>query len=155
MFKWILNCKYMIYVNIIAVFNKFWMYSDSENLIIFIISFDVFKYKVLFFSLINELMFYQQYINEVLFNFLNCFIQVYFDNILIYSKIHRKHINHIHSVLSRLWKVGLQTDIQKYKFHIQKIKFLKLILIIEKFEVNLEKIKTIKNWSILNNLKLI
>ena len=78
------------------------MHSDSEDLIIFITFFSIFKYKVLFFNFINELMFYQQYINKVLFNFLNHFIQVYFNDILIYSKTHKKHVNYIYSVLKRL-----------------------------------------------------
>ena len=151
---WILDCKYMICVNIIAAFNKFWMHLNSEDLIIFIISFDAFKYKVLFFDLINELAFYQQYMNEVLFDFLNCFIQVYLNDILIYSKTHRKHVDYVCLVLSRLWEAGLQIDIWKYKFHIQKTKFLKLILTTEEFEMNSKKIKAIKNWSMLNNLKL-
>ena len=50
------------------------MHLNSENLIIFIISFNAFKYKILSFNLINKLIFYQQYMNEVLFNFLNYFI---------------------------------------------------------------------------------
>ena len=61
-------------MNIITAFNKFHMHSENENLIIFIISFSIFKYKILFFNFINELMFYQQYINKVLFNFLNHFV---------------------------------------------------------------------------------
>ena len=135
----------MIWVNIIAAFNKLWMHSDSENLITFITSLDAFKYKVLPFSLTNELASYQQYMNEVLFNFLNHFVQVYFNDILIYSKTCREHVNYIHSVLERLWEAGLQADIQKCKFHIQKTRFLKLILTTERFEVNSEKIKAIKN----------
>ena len=131
------------------------MYSDSEDLIIFITFFSVFKYKILLFDFINKLMSYQQYMNEVLFNFFNYFIQIYFDDILIYSKIHRKHIDYIHSVLKKFWKAGLQADIQKCEFHIQKTKFLELIFITEKFEINSEKIKAIKNWLTLNNLKLI
>ena len=98
------------------------MHSDSEDLTIFIISLSTFKYKVLPFNLTNEPAFYQQYMNEVLFDFLNCFIQVYFDNILIYSKTHRKHVDHVHSVLRRLWKAGLQADIQKCEFYVQKTK---------------------------------
>ena len=74
MFIWVLSCKYMICVDIIAAFNKLQMHLNSENLTIFITSFDTFKYKVLPFGLINELMSYQQYINEVLFNFFKCFI---------------------------------------------------------------------------------
>ena len=150
----VLDCKHMTCVNITTAFNKLWMHSDSEDLITFITSFNAFKYKVLPFGLTNRSASYQQYMNKVLFNFLNCFVQVYFDDILIYSKTCRKHINHIHSVLSRLQEAGLQANIQKCKFHVQKTKFLRLILTTEKLKVNLEKIEAIRNWSTLNNLKL-
>ena len=115
---WILNCKYIICINIIAVFNKLWMHSNNENLTIFITFFGAFKYKVLPFGFINELVSYQQYMNEILNNFFNCFVQVYFNDILIYSKTCRKYVNYICSVLGRLWEAGLQADIQKCKFHI-------------------------------------
>ena len=87
------------------------MHSDNEDLIIFITFFSVFKYKVLLFNFINELMFYQQYINKVLFDFFNHFIQVYLNDILIYSKTCKEHINYIHSILSRLQEADLQADI--------------------------------------------
>ena len=87
------------------------MHLDSKNFIIFITFLNAFKYKVLFFDFINGLMFYQQYINKVLFNFLNYFIQIYLNNILIYNKIHREYIDYIHLVLNRDQKAGLQVDI--------------------------------------------
>jgi hypothetical protein len=46
--------KYLIRLNIIIVFNKLRMNSDSEDLIIFITSFGVFKYLIFFFSLTND-----------------------------------------------------------------------------------------------------
>ena len=121
------------------------MHLNSKNLTTFIIFFDVFKYKILFFSLTNELAFYQQYMNKVLFNFLNHFVQVYLNDILIYSKTCRKHVDHICLILDRLQEAGLQANIQKYKFHVQKTKFLKLILTTEELKMNSEKIKAIKN----------
>jgi len=42
------------------------MHSDNENYIIFIIALKAYKYKVLFFELINKLIFFQQYMNDVL-----------------------------------------------------------------------------------------
>ena len=149
----VLGCKYMTCVDIIAAFNKLQMHSDSENLTTFITSLDAFKYKVLLFGLINGPASYQQYMNEVLFDFLNCFVQVYLDDILIYSKTCREHVNHVHSVLGRLQEAGLQADIWKCKFHVQKTKFLGLILTTEGFEVNPEKIEAIRNWPMPNNLK--
>ncbi len=45
--------KYLTRLNIIAAFNKLRMHSGSEDLTIFIIFFDSYKYYVMFFELIN------------------------------------------------------------------------------------------------------
>ena len=82
----IVNCKHLTQLNIISTFNKLWMHSDSENYTIFIIALEAYKSKVLFFKLINDSALFQQYINDVLWDFLNDFCQVYLDDILIYSK---------------------------------------------------------------------
>ncbi len=62
------------------------MHSDSENYTTFIIALKAYKSKNLLFKLINDLISFQQYMNDVLWNFLNDFCQVYLDDILIYSK---------------------------------------------------------------------
>ncbi len=48
------DCKYLIKLNIIVVFNKLRMHFDSEDYIIFVIFINVYKYHVLSFNLINE-----------------------------------------------------------------------------------------------------
>ncbi len=50
--------KYLTRLNIIAVFNKLRMHSDSEDLTIFVTSFGSYKYHVMLFNLINESVFY-------------------------------------------------------------------------------------------------
>ena len=50
--------KYLTRLNIITVFNKLRMYSNNENFIIFVISFKVYKYRMLLFELINGLIIY-------------------------------------------------------------------------------------------------
>ncbi len=66
------------------------MSSESEDLTIFITFFDIYKYKVMLFELINESAFFQHYINDVLFNCLHKFCQTYLNDILIYSKTKKK-----------------------------------------------------------------
>ncbi len=68
----IVNCKYLTQLNIISTFNKLWMHSDSENYTIFIIALKAYKLKMLSFKLINNSVLFQQYINNILWNFLNC-----------------------------------------------------------------------------------
>jgi len=94
-FAHIQESKYLIQLNIIVTFNKLHMHSDSEDLTIFIIFFDLYKYHVMLFELINESTFYQHYMNDVLFKYLHQFCQIYLDDIIIYSKILKKHKQHV------------------------------------------------------------
>ena len=48
------NCKYFTRLNIIVVFNKLRMHFDSEDFIIFITFFKIYKYRMLSFELINN-----------------------------------------------------------------------------------------------------
>jgi hypothetical protein len=59
----------------------------------------MYKYKVLPFRLINGLATYQQYINNILFNYLNNFYTAYLDDIIIYFKNELKYKEYIYKVL--------------------------------------------------------
>ncbi len=72
-FTHIQESKYLTWLNIIVVFNKLQMHSDSEDLTIFIIFFNSYKYHIMLFELINELTFYQHYMNNMLFKYLHQF----------------------------------------------------------------------------------
>ncbi len=110
--------KYLTRLNIIVMFNKLHMHSDSEDLTIFIIFFNSYKYHVMLFELINESTFYQHYVNDVLFEYLHQFCQIYLDDIVIYSKILKKHKQHVRLILNRLQEADLQIDINKCKFYV-------------------------------------
>ncbi len=149
----IVDCKHLIQLNIISTFNKLRMHSDSENYTIFIIAFEVYKSKVLLFELINDSASFQQYMNDVLWNFLNDFCQVYLDDILIYSKTQWEHKQHVKMILSRLQKADLQMNIQKCKFNVKEIVFLEIIVSEQDLCMNSIKVKVIVNWATLINLK--
>ncbi len=151
-FTRIQESKYLTRLNIIVAFNKLRMHSDSEDLTIFIIFFDSYKYHVMFFELINELTFYQHYMNDVLFEYLHQFCQIYLDDIIIYSKILKKHKRHVWLILNRLREADLQINIDKCKFHVQKIIFLELLMSIEKLKMNSRKMQAVVDWFTLNNL---
>ncbi len=134
------DSKYLTRLNIIVIFNKLHMHLNSEDLTIFIISFDFYKYHVMSFKLINGSTFYQHYMNDVLFDYLHQFCQIYLDDIIIYSKTLKKHKKHVWLVLHKLREINLQMNINKCKFHVQKIFFLRLLLIIEELKMNLRKV---------------
>ncbi len=151
-FTHVQESKYLTWLNIIVAFNKLHMHSNSKDLTIFIIFFDSYKYHVMLFKLINELMFYQHYINDVLFEYLHQFCQIYLDDIIIYSKILKKHKWHVWLILNRLWEADLQININKCKFHVQKTIFLELLISIKELKMNSWKIQAVIDWSTFNNL---
>ena len=56
--------------------------------------------------------------NDILFEYLNDFYQVYLNDILIYNKIKKDHIKHIRLILQKLREIDLQINILKCEFHI-------------------------------------
>ncbi len=129
------------------------MHLNNKNYITFITALEAYKYKMLSFKLTNELIFFQQYMNDILWNFLNNFCQVYLNDILIYSKMRKKHKDHVKLVLSRLHEAELQMNIQKCKFNVEETVFLKVIVSELNLRMNLSKVTVIVSWITSINLK--
>jgi len=121
------------------------MSSESENLTTFVTFFNVYKYRVMLFKLINEFAFFQHYIKDVFFDCLHKFCQTYLNDILIYSKILKEHRTHVKEVLDKLREVDLQINIDKCEFKIQKISFLKLLIFINGLRMNSQKVNVIRS----------
>ena len=81
--------------------------------------------------------------NDVLFEYFNNFIQAYLDDVLIYSKIRKKHIEYVCKVFRKLIDADLQMDIEKCKFYVQKINFLNVLLFTKDIRITFLKIQVI------------
>ncbi len=149
----IVDCKHLTRLNIISTFNKLQMHSDSKNYTIFIIALKAYKSKMLLFELINDSVSFQQYMNDVLWDFLNDFCQVYLDDILIYSKTQWEYKQHVKMILDRLLEADLQMNIRKCKFNVKEIVFLEVIVLKQDLCMNFIKVKVIVNWTTSINLK--
>ena len=68
------------------------------------------------------------------------FYIVYLDNILVYSNSIVEHISHVRKVLDKLLEIGLFLDINKCDFYIREVKYLGLIIIINRLKIKLKKI---------------
>ena len=82
------------------------------------------------------------------------FISITFWFIIVSRK--NTFVNHyVCLMLIKFRKINLQINIKKYKFDIEKIVFLNIIISKSDLRVNSEKLKIIVNWIILINLKKI
>ena len=122
------GAKYFTKIDICQAFYRIRMSKDSEEFTTFLTRFGIFKHLVMPFGLFNSPASWQHLINDILFNFLHCFVQTYLDNILIYSKTLKEHHSHVCQVLQCLREARLQADIDKCEFHVQETKFLGLIV---------------------------
>jgi hypothetical protein len=140
-------------IDIIAAFNRLRMKKEDEELIAFRIHFDFFEFLILSFEFCNKSIFFQHYINDTLREYLNDFCTIYLNDILIYNDNELEHEIHVKKILFRFRDAELQANIIKCKFHVTKIAYLELIVIIDDIKMNLFKIKIVINWLILIDVK--
>jgi hypothetical protein len=81
--------------------------------------------------------------NDILMNYLNEFVIIYLNNIIVYNNSKKKHIQHVQKILQRLREANIQTDVNKCEFHIIETKFLEMIMSRDDIKMNFEKVKAI------------
>ena len=84
------------------------------------------------FRLINIPVIFQVFINKILKEFLNQFMVIYLNNIIVYLKIFEEYIVYIDKMLEAINKVNLWIKLSKTKFYTQKIKFFRFIIMLNK-----------------------
>jgi hypothetical protein len=77
----------------------------------------LFEYLVIPFGLTNALATFQAYINNVLRKYLDVFVVVYLDDILVYSKTYKEHVQHMRLILTTLRDANLRIKAEKTEFH--------------------------------------
>src|SRR5436190_11200395 len=100
------------------------------------------------FKLTNALAIFQALINNVLHNYLNQFVIIYLNDILIYLETLEEHKKQVKKILKRYAEKELLLKSEKCEFHTQKVEYLKHIITPEKIQMNREKIKAILEYSI-------
>jgi hypothetical protein len=90
----------------------------------FRIQFGHYKFVVVPFGLTNAPAVFMSLMNGVFWKYLDCFVQVFLDDILIYSKNEREHEEHLRVVLSYLRENKLYGKLSKCSFFQKEIHYL-------------------------------
>ncbi|GJU02835.1 putative reverse transcriptase domain-containing protein [Tanacetum coccineum] len=105
-----------------------------------------FEFTVMPFGLTNALSIFMYLMNRVCRSYLDKFVIVFIDDILIYSKIQEEHVEHLRLVLELLKKEKLYAKFSKCEFWLREVQFLRHVINGNGIHVDPSKIEAVKNW---------
>ncbi|GJU36234.1 putative reverse transcriptase domain-containing protein [Tanacetum coccineum] len=106
-----------------------------------------YEFQVMSFGLTNAPAVFMDLMNRVCKPYLDRFVIVFIDDILIYSKSRKEHEGHLKLILNLLKKEELYAKFSKCEFWLSKVQFLGHMIDSEGIHVDPAKIEAIKDWA--------
>ncbi|GJR76918.1 putative reverse transcriptase domain-containing protein [Tanacetum coccineum] len=106
-----------------------------------------YEFGVMPFGLTNAPAVFMDLMNRVCKPYLDEFLIVFIDDILIYTRNKKEHEEHLKTILELLKKEELYAKFSKCEFWINTVKFLGHVIDSSGIHVDPAKIKTVKNWA--------
>lgn len=105
-----------------------------------------FEYLVMPMGLCNAPATFQSLMNQIFYDCVDVFMVVYMDDLLIFSKDEKSHLEHLDIVLSRLKDHQLYVSPKKCEFMKTEISFLGLIVGQKGLRVDPKKVEVLREW---------
>ncbi|KAH0781706.1 hypothetical protein KY290_001304 [Solanum tuberosum] len=105
-----------------------------------------YEFLVIFFGLTNAPAVFMDLMNRVFKPYLDMFVIVLIDDILIYSRNDEDHVSHLKVVLQTLKEKELYAKFSKCEFWLESVAFLGHIVFGDGIRVDTQKIEVVQNW---------
>jgi hypothetical protein len=106
----------------------------------------LYEYIVMSFGLTNAPAYFMYLMNKVFMEYLDKFVLVFIDDILIFSKTEEEHEKHLRMVLEKLRSNQLYAKFSKCEFWLMEAAFLGHVISAGGISVDPSKVKDVLNW---------
>jgi hypothetical protein len=108
--------------------------------------YELYEYTVMSFGLTNAPAYFMYLMNKVFMEYLDRFVVVFIDDILIFSKAMEEHEEHLRLVLEKLRSNQLYAKFSKCEFWLTEVTFLGHVISTGGVSVDSGKVKDVLNW---------
>ncbi|KAL4281174.1 hypothetical protein GQ457_03G022010 [Hibiscus cannabinus] len=105
-----------------------------------------YEFLVMPFGLTNALAAFMDLMNKIFYKYLDQFVVVFIDDILVYSRTEEDHDKHLRLVLQNLLENQLYAKLSKCEFWIREVVFLGHVVSFEGIRVDPKKVEAVVNW---------
>ena len=107
----------------------------------------IYEFTVMSFGLTNAPATFSRLMNSIFMEYLDKFVVVYLDDILIYSKNEEEHAEHLRLVLMKLREHRLYAKFSMCEFWLPEVTYLGHVISAKGIAVNPERVQAVLNWT--------
>jgi len=147
------GANYFTTADLMSGFWQVEMIEEHKEITAFITNSGLFEFNIMPFGLKNAPALFQRLMNYVLQDYLDDFVAVYIDDIIIYSKTFEEHLEHLRKVFTKLKEANLMIKLSKCRFCEPEIIFLGHKVGKYGLRPDPEKVQKIKDFPTPTNVK--
>jgi hypothetical protein len=106
----------------------------------------LYEFMVMLFGLTNAPAYFMYMMNKVFIEYLDKFVMVFIDDILVYSRSEGEHEGHLHLVLQKFRDHKLYAKLSKCEFWLKQVAFLGHVISKGGISVDLIKVQDVLSW---------
>jgi hypothetical protein len=112
----------------------------------FILRYSLYEYMVMSFGLANAPAYFMYLMNKIFMEYMDKFVMVFIDDILIYSRSQEEHEEHFRLVLQKLREHRLYAKLSKCEFWLKQVVFLGHVILKGGISVDPSKVQDVLSF---------